>query len=154
MSAFSWAAIAFGVLLWWQIVPTVLSAVIPPERWMDVRNVVIKDSVAGVPPEVAVDRTIHRDFTGSYRVDLRRETAEGFSSWCTRGAADVPYRADAAFGEARDLDWWMGIPPNPPCRPPVGPGIYYAIVDWRIPILGGYVTLNITRQSNNFVITP
>jgi hypothetical protein len=153
MRALSWAGIAFGVLFWWQVMPHVLAATIPPDPWMEVRNVVIKDSVVGVPPEVVVDRTIRRDFEGAYRVDVRRETPAGFVSWCARGATDVPYRTGAPFGEGRDLDWWMGIPPNPACQPPIHAGTYYAIVDWRIPVLWGYVTLTVTRQSNNFIIS-
>jgi hypothetical protein len=152
MHALSWASIAFAVLFWWQVAPHILAAMIPAEWWMDVRNVVILDTIDGVPPAVVVDRIVHRDFNGSYRVNVRRAGEGGFSTWCTRGDGDVPYKAGEPPPADIDLNWWMGIPPNQPCKPPIGPGTYYAITDWRIPILGGYATLQITRQSNNFTV--
>lgn len=154
VTRFSVGAAVVALAFYIQVLPHVLARVIPFDRWMDVRRIEIADTVSGNPIRVAVDRVIHRDFDGIYRVDIRKVTTTGFESFCTRGERDVPYRSGAEFGMSRDLDWYMGVPPNAPCDPPVEltPGRYYAIVDYWIPILGGWVTLRKTMQSNTFTV--
>lgn len=155
MSRFSLIVAVLATIFYLQVLPHVLAHAIPFEWWMTVKRIEIADAAVGEPIRVSVDRTIHRDFNGVYRVDVRKVTATGFESFCTRGESNVPYRAAAEFGVSRDLNWYMGIPPNAPCEPPVEltPGRYYAIVDFWIPILGGWVTLRETLHTNTFSIS-
>jgi hypothetical protein len=155
MSRFSWVVLTLATLFFWQAVPIIFSHVIPFDWWMDIRRIEVTDAVAGDEIYVTVDRDIWRNFDGRYRVDVRRVTADGAESYCTRSDA-VPYRRDAAYGSDRTLRWFMGIPPNPPCSPLQyhEPGSFYLIVDYWIPIMGGIVTLHEQHQSNTFTIFP
>lgn len=154
VTGFGLGSAVVALVVYLQVLPHVLAFVIPFDAWMEIKRVDVADTLQGEPIRVAVDRTIHRDFDAAYRVNIRKVTPTGFEQFCTRGERDVPYRLGAEFGSGRDLDWYMGIPPNAPCEPPVDmtPGRYYLIVEHWIPILGGFVTLHNVKQSNTFTV--
>lgn len=154
LTSFGLGAAVVALVFYLQVLPHVLAYAIPFDWWMEIKRVDVANTVAGEPINVSVDRTINRDFDADYRVNVRKVTPTGFEHFCTRGERGVPYRRGAEFGAGRDLNWYMGIPPGPPCEPPVelAPGRYYLIVDHWIPILGGFVVLHNVEQSNTFTV--
>lgn len=154
LTSFSvWSAVV-ALIFYLQVLPPILSRIIPFEWWMDINKIEVFDAVAGSSIRVAVDRSIYRDFRGTYVVHIRKITPTGFEAACSRGEERISYSRGAEFGSSRDLNWYMGIPPNAECYPPIdqAPGRYYAIVEHWIPILGGYVTLHNVEQTNVFSV--
>ena len=145
------AVIAASLAAWLLVIPFVLSHTIPASFWLEVRTVEFSDSVEGNPPRLAVDRTIHRAFRGSFDVDVKREAGSEFVTHCRRhspgpfdyGSPPAPIPADA------DLRWWLDIPPNRDCA--WLPGRYIVETAWRIYLPLG-ITLRVDRTSNIFTI--
>jgi hypothetical protein len=143
-----------GTALAWAALPAaeaVVAAVIPTGRWLSVVAIEVEDASEGESPRMRVERTIRRDFTGHWTVTLRRETGEGYASFCVRHGRN-DYRAGAALPEATTLDWWMDVPPNPAC-PAIPPGRYVVTIAWtlELPARGPRVA---RAESNVFEVTP
>lgn len=157
MTRYKWIGLGLGVVLFVYVLPVVLARVIPFDWWMDIRRIEVTDMQVGQPLFVAVDRDINRNFEGQFRVNVRRVSPTGgVDSYCTRYnyGESVPYQKGAVYPPEATLRWFMDIPPNPPCEPPLRdkPGKFYLIVDYWIPILGGFVTLHDQHQSNTFSV--
>lgn len=149
------------VLIWGAIfAPSLAPHVISPSHWFEVRRVFVEDSEEGVPPVVVPDRSIHRDFTGSWTAYVRRIDGAAFSDFCRRSSPErFRYFANNEIGnQPRDLRWWLEIPPNPDCVDratgqawPVGQ--YGMVTVWTI-YLPFNVRLEVERMSNTFTIWP
>ncbi len=125
--------IALGTIIAWTSV-TRLEALIyfafPVTRWFEVRSLSVSDARPGESPLIRVDRVIHRPFSANWTVTLRRQRGGGFTVVCTRhGRSD--YLPGSTLPEETNLNWWMAIPPNQPCRE-IQPGRYVVTIEWRV----------------------
>lgn len=144
---------ALMLAIWLLVLPAALSAIIPPSIWLDVRSVVVEDSVEGVAPNVIPDRVINRSFRGEWSVYVMKITATGIEQHCPRAASlgIVDFRKGALPNLPTDLDTWLRIPPNPACV--WSPGQYRLTVIWTIHLWGG-IDLDVEVDSNLFNIRP
>lgn len=134
--------------------PTIVPLVWSIDRVYQLRSVMVKDAVEGQSPAMLVDRTIVRDFLGRFDVQIIKATGSEFEVYRACGphrSAWFPYRERASLPADLDLDWWIDIPPNPPCN--LAPGQYRIIttVYAKAP-LGAEVSIE--RISNLFTIWP
>ena len=146
-------SIVFWAIVFVYLVPPIISAVVPLSYWAEFRGIWVENVFLGDPVNVSVDRTINRDFDGKFRVEVRKESGGGFEAFCTRGATDVPYRAESRLPKNITLDWWLGIPPNPPC-PVLGVGTYYLITRWEKPWVFGSAPHKELRSNMFRVLDP
>lgn len=147
----SFALIALGFWLW--VAPFIGRALIPPEWWLDVRNVIVADTIVGAPPAVVVDRDIRRNFVGSFEATVRRVDESDGTIWtyCQPGhRTEIPYKAGSPY-PGRDLNWWLGSPPADICD--LTPGRYLLRIDWTIGAFGGLLDLHMRRESAPFVVS-
>ena len=143
-----------GTMIAWISVPKIESLVyllVPVSRWFEVHGVSVSDTAMGSSPKVTVDRQIHRPFTGSWTVTLRRELGDGFTAVCTRNGRN-DYRPGSALPADTDLRWWMAIPPGPECRR-ITPGRYIVTILWRVEA-EGLPSKVVRAESNVFEIRP
>ena len=74
-------------------------------RWfIDLRGVIVSDSVRGEDPEILVSRDINQDFSGAYYVTIRAQPSNGVA--CTTGRVAVNYEAATQPIAGRTLSWW------------------------------------------------
>lgn len=143
-----------GTIIAWVSVPRIEALVylsIPVSRWFEVHGVAISDTVMGESAHVAVDREIHRPFTASWTVKLRRELGNGFTAVCARHGKN-DYRPGSTLPPDTDLRWWMAIPPNPECRR-IAPGRYIVTILWNVEA-EGLPPKVVRAESNLFEIRP
>lgn len=132
--------------------PALVPIVVPMSRYYDLRSVTVADTVHGISPRVIVDRTIRRDFRGRFEIEIMRAEGSEFSAFWSCGDHDSEwriYRDETMFPAGMDLNWWMGIPPNPYCDLPEGT---YKIIStiYAQGWLGA--VLSTTVDSNVFVV--
>lgn len=144
-------AILLALLTAFWIAPTIGPLLIPARWFIEVDRVLIGDSHDGTAPQVMSFRTVHRPFTGDFTVYVRRFMDDQVSAPYCIAHAQRPFTYFPAHGPLAniDLDWWMEIPPNPPC--PWTPGRYIATTEWRI-LLPFDIVLTATATSNVFAI--
>lgn len=116
------AAFLFGFYSLMQAIP-------PASWWFEVNSIVVADLVEGEPALITVDRRINRDFTGVWRVEVRKlDPATGqWVSDCVTAETRQSYITDAALPHPVTLDWWA----SDECGD-VDPGTYYIATFWRI----------------------
>lgn len=167
MNRWVWAiCLPVWFIVIWNLAPPLLSAVIPSSLWMVVNKVFVNSTRVGEVQTMEVDRTIYRDFRGSFNVQIRRAEGGGFAPYCSGGEDNLPYRVDATLPDPTTLGWWIGAKDSGPCeidtvdlhgKPAqivrLPPGQYYVITQWTIPtILGAHAVIE--NQSNAFEVTP
>jgi len=126
-----------GTMAAWIVVPwtgMLMDAAVPASRWFKVQEIQIGNVKAGSSPLMRVDRIINRNFTGHWTLTLRRETGEGYAAFCTRHGRN-DYHVGSVVPRESNLDWWMEVPPNPPC-PEIPPGQYMVSMSWTLEIPG------------------
>ena len=152
-NVFTWRGLSFflmALLFWYIAIPILAPRLISVSQYLDVRSVLVVDSLDGRAPAVVVDRDINRNYTGSFVSTLRKidETEGLILDWCPSGErTGIQYHADAPYPRL-DLNWWMGSPPAVPC--PIIPGTYQLRITWSVPTLFGMATLNKTVESLPF----
>ena len=74
-------------------------------RWfIDLRGVIVEDSVVGEDPAILVSRDINRDFSGAYYVTIREQPSNSVA--CTTGRVPLNYEAATQPIEEQTLSWW------------------------------------------------
>lgn len=122
-----------------------LAVMWPASWWFSVDHFEVKDTTAGTPPVMIVDRDIRRDFRGRWVVSVMREGNRGFYSYCTaRGEND--YRTDAGLPDVISLDWWTD---PKKCR--LAPGRYLIKTLWVI-YPPGLPSKEVRVKSNVFTV--
>ena len=132
--------------------PMLIPFVLPMSYFYELRSVTVSDADFGVSPNVIVDRTVHRDFSGRFEIEIMKAEDSEFSVYWACGEHDSDwrtYRDEAAFPPNMNLDWWMGIPPNRACVLP--PGTYKIISTIYAQGWLGAI-LRTTTDSNVFVV--
>lgn len=118
----------------------------PLGLWFTVGDIVVKDAVVGVAPEMQVERTIHRPFVATWRVELERKTGDGFTLIATANG-EGRYAVDNRLPANLDLDWWT----YPKVLRPEA-GQYRLETCWSL-ILWGTAHRPLCVTSNTFTIT-
>lgn len=118
----------------------------PADWWLEVRRVLVFDSVAGAEVIMDVDRVIKRPFLADWFVVVREYDHGAWEVACTaHGSAD--YRPDAALPDPLTLDWWtQGACPSLPA------GRYLVSTIWTIPGRGTLPDKVVQTISNVFTV--
>jgi hypothetical protein len=104
-----------------------LTQLAPASLWFEVRSVEVLDSVTDATPVMVIDRIIHRDFSGTYTVDVEKLQPSGRFTVVCSARNSTNYRADAELPDPVTLDWWTW-----PVNCQIGPGQYRVETRWRI----------------------
>jgi hypothetical protein len=119
--------------------------------YIEVGEILVPDVKVGESPQIHVERTIKHDFSGEWNITLRRQIGDTFAFFCSRqGKSD--YWTNSGLPARTDLDWWMGIPPSPPCET-IPPGRYMVSMTWIIDLPGEGRTI-VRAESNVFSVIP
>lgn len=98
LAVFGWLCLLLVVPLW------------PASFWYSLRSTVVtEDRTPDGHRIMQVDRTIHHDFLGDYRVEeqIKYHGGSYFTIQTCRGAG-IRYRRDASLPPVPTLDWWKG----------------------------------------------
>ena len=77
----------------------------PASWWLTVTSITVHDAVQGTSPKMTVARTINRSFEATWRVELERETPDGFE-FASVAKGENTYGLDSRLPFNLDLDWW------------------------------------------------
>jgi hypothetical protein len=118
---------------------------VPASHWLDIRKVSIYDSVAGEQILLAVDRTVNKEFFGTWFVSVREIKPTGVSIVCS-GEGKSYYKLNSVYPEPLTLKWWSENCSTLP------PGQYQVTTTWRwsISLLGLTFPKELTIDSNPF----
>lgn len=120
----------------------------PASWWLEIDSVRVADGIEGKPVLMHVERTIHRDFTGTWGVSVRRLTDQGQGSMVACAASAVSdYRIDEYLPVVLTLGWWT----NGRCET-LPPGTYLVQTTWQIHGSGILPAKTVQAASNPFVI--
>ena len=118
----------------------------PASWWLEIASVRVADGIEGKPVLMHVERTIHRDFSGTWGVSVRSLTNHGSSVACAASAVSS-YRIDADFPGVLTLGWWT----NGRCET-LPAGTYLVQTTWQIHGSGILPAKTVQATSNPFVI--
>ena len=131
-----------------ELVRQTKDALYSADTFFEVRRVSVGNSVVGDPVILDVDRSILREFNGSYVVEVRKFPQR--TAYCG-GYGSTRYHPDATLPEPVTLKWWTFqgdcIGPNLPA------GDYIIITYWKID--RGEYGLNdvvVSIESNPFTV--
>lgn len=124
--------------------------------WIDLERVSVDDAILGAPIQMDVERHIKRDFTGLWRVEIRR--ADGDVFVCVgRSDDDIDYFSFAKMPEPLFLAWWIGRDALERChRAGFGVGQYYLYTCQTVirPFYGFVPRKTRCVRSNDFTVRP
>lgn len=118
----------------------------PASWWLEIDSVRVADGVSGQPVVMHVQRTIHRDFTGTWGVTIRALEESRMHIACAASAV-TDYRIGSDLPDVVTLGWWT----NGQCRT-LPAGIYIVQTVWQIHGYGILPAKTIQATSNPFVI--
>ena len=118
----------------------------PASWWLEIASVQVADGIEGKPVLMHVERTIHRDFTGTWGVSVRSLTNHGSSVACAASAVSS-YRINADLPGVLTLGWWT----NGRCET-LPAGTYLIQTTWQIHGSGILPSKTVQATSNPFVI--
>lgn len=75
------------------------------KNYIDIQELYIPPTVYGDPIILQIKRTIHKNFYGGYRVDIRDDIN---TSFCSTGDISLSYRSDAPLMNPLTLNYWAG----------------------------------------------
>ena len=118
----------------------------PASWWLEIASVRVADGIEGKPVLMHVERTIHRDFAGTWGVSVRSLTDQGSMVACAASAVS-DYRTGADLPKVLTLGWWT----NGRCET-LPPGTYLVQTTWQIHGSGILPAKTVQATSNPFVI--
>lgn len=118
----------------------------PASWWLEISSVRVADGIEGKPVLMHVERTIHRDFVGTWGVSVRSLTDQGSMVACAASAVS-DCRIDADLPEILTLGWWTAGQ----CRT-LPAGTYIVQTTWQIHGSGTLPAKTVQATSNPFVI--
>lgn len=118
----------------------------PASWWMEVQSVHVKDTKAGEPILMHVQRDIHRDFNSTWGVSVRVMDAGKGHVVCSESAVS-DYQKGADLPDTLTLAWWT----NGHCNTlPVG--VYIVQTVWQVHGNGILPAKTISATSNLFKV--
>lgn len=118
----------------------------PATDFFTVREINIPDFVQGTDPVMVYDRTIKRDFIGTFVVEIHRAEKGANYAVCSNSATRT-YKAGEKAPETVTLDWFV----DRKCG--LMPGQYVAETAWKIEA-EGYPDKEYSAISNVFRVIP
>ena len=121
----------------------------PASAWLEVASVRVGAGVAGEPIPMVVDRTVHREFHGTWFVTIRQWTEVGWVPYCNASGTSN-YAPGSALPAKLTLAWWT----DNDC-PHLEAGRY--VVDTRWIIRDDWPLLperTVVAKSNIFEVAP
>lgn len=118
----------------------------PASWWLEISSVRVADGIEGRPVLMHVERTIHRDFTGTWGVTVRALRDTGTYVACAASAVS-DYHIGSDLPEAITLGWWT----NGRCET-LPAGTYIVQTTWQVHGAGILPAKTIQATSNPFVI--
>jgi len=118
----------------------------PASWWLEISSVRVADGIEGRPVLMHVERTIHRDFTGTWGVTVRALEESRMHIACAASAV-TDYRIGSDLPEAVTLGWWT----NGRCET-LPAGTYIVQTTWQVHGAGILPAKTIQATSNPFVI--
>lgn len=118
----------------------------PASWWLEIASVRVADGIEGKPVLMHVERTIRRDFTGTWGVSVRSLTNHGSLVACAASAVS-DYRIGADLPGVLTLGWWT----NGHCET-LPAGTYLVQTTWQIHGSGFLPAKTVQATSNPFVI--
>lgn len=105
---------------------------VPPSIWFMVNTLEISSAQSWRDVRVTYDRTIVRDFHGTWRVEVEQRVSGGWEEICATDLRYQTYTTDAVLpdGGRVSLDWFTGPPPA--CYQIEEPGRYRLCAYWTI----------------------
>ena len=117
-----------------------------PDKWFTVAQVYVPDHTEGEVPVLDVDRTIHRDFNGTWVAEIQRQVGTGKWGNVCSGNGTNHYSVEDTLPEPVTMDWWT-FPAK--CRPKAGR--YRLFTTWVIRP-DNYPTKRVIATSNTFTV--
>jgi hypothetical protein len=129
---------AYAVVFYW-----------PASYWLEVAPILAGPARAGKAVPMAVERSINRDFVGSWTVSVKQYSVAGWVSFCS-ASGQTRYTKDAKLPANLDLGWWTdGRCPSLPV------GRYLVDTVWSVhSVFWGLPTKDVVIRSNIFEVTP
>lgn len=119
----------------------------PASFWFDVQTVYVHDSKEDESVLMEVDRTIKRDFVGTWVVSVRK-VDDGRREVVCYASSESNYRHGSDLPPVLTLGWWT----NGRCdRLPVGK--YVVSTDWNIHASDFWPSKRVSAESNVFEVT-
>lgn len=143
----------FAIIGGWALIAAASSAMevyrdfAQPERWFDVRSILVSDGDESASPRVSIDRTIHKHFLGYWHAAVRK-VSDGTNAAVCLADGSTGYSPDAQIPPDATLDWV-----TQPEKCGLRAGKYRLDILWRI-LPDGYPEKRVYRTSNVFEIRP
>lgn len=118
----------------------------PASWWLEISSVRVADGIEGRPVLMHVERTINRDFTGTWGVTVRELQDTGTYVACAASAVS-DYRIGSDLPEVVTLGWWT----NGRCET-LPAGTYIVQTTWQVHGAGILPAKTLQVTSNPFVI--
>jgi hypothetical protein len=139
------------VLIWQYIVAAALFLAMlaalqffPSDYWLEVRSVNVKRAKVGEPIELAVDRTINRNFHAQWAATVRQWDGSGWVVYCNASGISN-YSTKASFPKPLTFGWWTWDQ----CKT-LPAGRYQLETVWNIDGLGLMPDKQVSAMSNVF----
>lgn len=118
----------------------------PATEFFEVKNINIPDFTQGTDPVMAYDRTIKKNFIGTFIVEIHKAEKDVHNAVCSNSATRT-YKANEQPPDIVTLDWFVdrkcGLPP----------GQYVVETTWKIEA-EGYPAKEYSALSNVFRVLP
>ena len=118
---------------------------LPASIWFQVDAVAIANAKPHISPAMAVDRTIHWPFVGTWVVTILKNDNGDFQPYCYASGTN-DYSPESKLPRKLDLDWWTW-----PKKCDLPEGQYVARTVWEFTVLG-FITKDVRMVSNVFTI--
>lgn len=136
-----WRFPLFGILIgtivaWW-LYPAASKLVrgsVPTSHWFEVNSVDVASVHIGSIPTVRIDWSIERPFVASWVTTLRRKSADGFKTYCTRSGRSE-FRPDTGKPSDTAVGSQISALSGEEC-PALLPGAYVLTLAWAIEVDG------------------
>lgn len=116
--------IPLSIFMWW-----VLLYLPPASFYIQAQSITVEDSDTDTPVVMHVLRTIKRNFTGRYFVQVRSLNIDGSTTTVCEGTGSGPYSVEASLPDPLYLGWWAG---NKDCNIMDREGAYQISTVWVV----------------------
>ncbi|MCP5099879.1 MAG: hypothetical protein GY943_30360 [Chloroflexi bacterium] len=122
---------------------------IPTSYWIEVNRIFVHNTVVGKTPVMEVNRTINREYTAHWTVEIEKQVNGKFQSNCSQSGTNIYTPGNVLpKGDKLTVDWWTW-----PKKCKLDPGMYRIDTLWVLQV-GMFKGRTIRHQSNVFTVKP